>query len=400
MWAFIGYGTSVFGVIVSDHGYVMVDTGDHPGRAAQALEYIHERVQGTLQGIVLTHSHPDHRLSGSVFTSDAEGKVPVWGHCNFGSEQMAGAGLEPVLQKRTAMQFGMRIPDDAYVPNAMVPRFEPSEAGQPLMPTEHVPEGGMELEVDGTRMKLLTLPTETSDHVQVWLPDRKVLFCGDSAYGSFPNLYPLRGGPYRDVELWGKNVRALSELQPEALMCGHNLALRGAAEIQDFLLSYADALDYVYNATIEGMNNGKTADELAAEIQLPTHLREKPFLAELYGSVGWSVRAIFAHKVGWFDGNPTNIAPLSPLEEAQRMATLAGSAQSLLARAQEALTLGDERWAARLAQTVLQLEGAEDAIYDEARSVLADAYEQIAAQVLPITAKNYLQTAARDLRAQ
>ncbi|MBQ9022079.1 MAG: hypothetical protein IJ113_08760 [Eggerthellaceae bacterium] len=31
--AFIGFGTSVFGAIKSDHGYILVDTGDCPARA-------------------------------------------------------------------------------------------------------------------------------------------------------------------------------------------------------------------------------------------------------------------------------------------------------------------------------------------------------------------------------
>ena len=357
-------------------------------------------IQGPLQGIILTHSHFDHCLAGSVFLADAEGDVPVWGHYNFGAEQAAGAGLEQVLGKRTQMQFGMLIPDEDYTPNFLVPRFEACEAGAPLVPTQTVPEGGMELEVDGVRVQLLTLPTETPDHVQVWLPEERILFCGDSAYGSFPNLYPLRGGPYRDVEAWGKNVRALANLKPAALMCGHILALVGEEEITDFLGAYADALDYVYTATIEGMNAGKTADELASEIRLPEELASKPYLSGFYGNVGWSVRAIFSNKVGWFDGNPANIVPLSPLEEAQHMAALAGGVDTLLAQAQDALEAGDERWAVRLAQLVLRLEESGDASTEaviSARQALASAYERMADKVLPITAKNYLQTAAMEL---
>ena len=110
------------------------------------------------------------------------------------------------------------------------------------MPTDFIPTGGTEMTIDGVRIQLLTLPTETPDHMQVWLPDAGVLFCGDSAYGSFPNLYPLRGGPYRDVALWAENVAKLAELQPAAVMCGHVIAPVGTDVVQEFLTDYAAAL--------------------------------------------------------------------------------------------------------------------------------------------------------------
>lgn len=395
VWAFVGFATSNFGVIATKNGYVLVDAGDNLTGAKAALERIRELAPGRLQAILLTHSHPDHRAGGEAFLEAAGGPVPVWGHHDFGAEQRAGKGLEQVLGRRFARQFGMNIPDADYTPNFMVPRLPGAAAGPLLMPTQRIPEGGMTLEIDGLSIECLTLPTETPDHVQYRLPEQKILFCGDSAYGSFPNLYPLRGGPYRDVERWAAGLRKLAALKPEALMCGHNIAMRGAEEIADFLGSYAEALEYVYTETLRGMDAGKTADELAAEIRLPERLREKPYLGEFYGGLSWAVRAIFANKVGWFDGDPLHIAPLTPLEEAERLATLAGGASALAAKAREALDSGDERWAAKLAHCALKLEPSAGA-----RAVLAEAYERIGRNILPIVGKNYLLSAARELRGE
>ena len=392
VWAFIGYSTSNFGVIATKNGFALVDAGDNLSGAKAVLERIGEQAPGRLQGIVLTHSHPDHRAGGDAFLEAAGGPVPVWGHHDFGAEQRAGKGLERVLGRRFARQFGLNIPDADYRPNFMVPRI-PGGAGKLLTPTESVPEGGVTLDIDGTTCECLTLPTETPDHAQLWLPEQKILFCGDSAYGSFPNLYPLRGGPSRDAARWAAGLRRLASLKPEALMCGHNLALKGVGEIAAFLDSYAEALEYVHAETLRGMDAGKTADELAAEIRLPDHLREKPYLGEYYGGVSWAVRAIFANKVGWFDGDPRHIAPLAPREEAERMAALAGGPDALLARAREALDSGDERWAARLADCASRLTPS-----PEARAILAGAYERIGDRILPIVGKNYLLSAARDLR--
>ena len=50
------------------------------------------------------------------------------------------------------------------------------------------------------------------------------------------------------------------------------------------------------------------------KVILPKHLEKHPFLQEFYGTVEWSVRAIFEHYMGWFSGEEesraTNAAAL------------------------------------------------------------------------------------------
>jgi uncharacterized sulfatase len=256
-----------------------------------------------------------------------------------------------------------------------------------------VPEGTTVIEVDGITLELSTTVSETADHVLVWMPEKKVLFCGDTAYGSFPNLYPLRGCMYRDVERWAASVRRLLEFDAQALLCGHVLALKGE-EVRAMLEPYAEALEFVYAETIRGLNDGVGVDELAASVRLPEHLRDKPFLGEFYGSAAWTVRSIFAAKAGWFDGNPTNIVPLLPREEAERMAALAGGEDRLLEQARLALAEEDFRWAAKLADCLIVL--AQNA---EAKLIKADALEGISRDILPITGINYLKSCAVELRA-
>ena len=122
-------------------------------------------------------------------------------------------------------------------------------------------------------------------------------------------------------------------------------------------------------------------------------MRGKPYLGEFYGAVPWAVREIFAAKIGWFDGNPTNLVPLAPLEEAERMAKLAGGKEQLARLAQTALQDEDYRWAALLADHLLQL--GETA---EGKRIKADALDGISRDILPISGKNYLQRSAIDLR--
>ena len=37
----------------------------------------------------------------------------------------------------------------------------------------------------------------TADHLVVWFPEAGVLLPGDNWYHAFPNLYAIRGTPYR-----------------------------------------------------------------------------------------------------------------------------------------------------------------------------------------------------------
>ena len=48
------------------------------------------------------------------------------------------------------------------------------------------------------------------------------------------------------------------------------------------------------------------------------------WLEEFYGTVAWSVRAIYADYAGWFDGNPTKLFPLPEKDRAIRVVELAG----------------------------------------------------------------------------
>lgn len=393
VYAFIGYGLSNIGVIASKNGYILIDAGSHPAVSMEALKEIRQLVADSLQAIILTHSHGDHRGGANAFLGDRQGKVPVYASFNFEAEQRAAKGLEKVTSQRTAKQFGQGIPDDMYIPNIIIPNFPGVKMGPLVTPNHFVEEGKTELTIDGVKLELYTLPSETPDHLAIWLPDKKVLFSGDAVYGSFQNVYPLRGGEYRDMEKWAATIHRLMEFKPDAIMFGHTDAIVGTDKIQSMLSSNAEAIEYVYSETIKGMNEGKTPDELAANIQLPMNLRQESYLGEYYGAISWAVREIYAAKLGWFDGNATNLVPLTPTEEAERMAGLAGGKEHILQAAKDALKKKDFRWAAKLADWMLLL-GEEK----EGRRIKADALEGISHNILPIAGKNYLIRTTIDLK--
>ena len=138
------------------------------------------------------------------------------------------------------------------------------------------------------------------------------------------------------------------QFEPEVLAPGHTKAIFGAGQIREVLTDYRDAIRHVVNETRDGMDAGKTIDELAASVKLPEHLAAKPHLREYYGRVDFAVRAYFVGTMGWFDGNPTSLGALAPDEEAKRFIELVGGEDAVLAAATKARADGDYQWALQL----------------------------------------------------
>ncbi|MGK0290914.1 MAG: alkyl sulfatase BDS1-like metallo-beta-lactamase superfamily hydrolase [bacterium] len=101
---------------------------------------------------------------------------------------------------------------------------------------------------------------------------------------------------------------------------------------------YRDAIQYVHDQSLRGINLGMTADELAEKIKLPPHLAKAPYLQPFYGKVSWSVRSMFVGNLGWFDGDSANLQPLSRQKRAKLFADLAGGKEQLLTYAQKLLS--------------------------------------------------------------
>ena len=150
----------------------------------------------------------------------------------------------------------------------------------------------------------------------------------------------------------------------------------------------------ILDQTLEGIKNGKTPDELVQEVKLSPDLARSPYLQEYYGSVAWTVRGIYADYVGWFDGNATNLFPLTPAERAAKMLDMAGGVDSVLARARKALDTSEFQWAAELTDYVLGV----DPKSALALQLKAIALTELGERQLNATARNYYLAHQHDRR--
>jgi alkyl sulfatase BDS1-like metallo-beta-lactamase superfamily hydrolase len=122
-------------------------------------------------------------------------------------------------------------------------------------------------------------------------------------------------------------------------------------------------------------------------------LADSPYLQEFYGTVAWSVRAIYTDYAGWFDGNPTNLFPLSEKDRAARIIELAGGRDQVLLRARRAAVNKDFQWAAELTDYVLATDGGNV----EAKRLKATALTELGERQTSAIARNYYLSAAQYL---
>lgn len=394
----VGHTVSTVSMIVGSDGVIIVDTGLDAVVARKILDEFRKITNKPIKAVIFTHGHGDHTGGAGVFVEKDEPEV--WARANFGSESrpLRLAGLS-IQQLRGARQGGFLLPPKLRINNGVAPAHLPHRTGNPFVSAEVEPTHTFEserrkLSVSGVEIVLLATPGETEDQLCVWLPRQKVLFSGDNFYKSFPNLYAIRGTPYRDVRQWGASLTRMLDLSPDALVGGHTRPILGKTEVKQVLTDFRDAVQFVHDKTVEGMNKGLTPDQLVEYVKLPQHLAEKDYLVEYYGNVQWSVRSVFNGYLGWFDGNPSNLCPLTPREEAVRIAKLAGGEGALLERAREALEANDHQWAAQLADYLIALNDETP----EAKRIKADALTKLAENCITATGRNYYLTVAQQLR--
>jgi alkyl sulfatase BDS1-like metallo-beta-lactamase superfamily hydrolase len=251
----------------------------------------------------------------------------------------------------------------------------------------------MTLTIAGVRLQLLYTPGETTDAISVWLPEKRVLMCGDDFFRAFPNISPIRGARLRSPEDWIASLQKMIALGPEHIVPSHTRPVLSGAAAREALLAYRDGIQSILDQTIQGMRQGERPDELVQHVKLPAQLAENPYLQEFYGGVEWTVRGIYADRVGWFDGNATNLFPIPPKDRAAKLVGLIGGPDQTLARSRDAIAAGDYKWAAELADYVL----ANDSANAGAKRIKAQALVELGERQINAIARNYYLTSATYL---
>jgi alkyl sulfatase BDS1-like metallo-beta-lactamase superfamily hydrolase len=369
-------------LITSDDGDLVINTGtDFQG--ARHRERFEQAIGRRLdvRAIVLTQDHGDHVGGWSTFT---------------------GPGVETIASERLLQTIEERRRIAPYLNKRMTARLfarrhaegEPAQADTPRLRWD-VPEpevtctvhDSLELEVGGRRYVLFAVPGgESLAGIAVWLPEERTAWIGNlmgALWGAPPHLSTIRGDRPRSAMLFVRSVQSVLDLEPELLLTGHDEPIRGADRIRREVSKVLDAVRYIHDATIEGMNAGKDLPTLMAEIALPPELQTDTGR----GPVRWYVRAVWEEYVGWFKAETlTELYAVPQRAIWPELVELAGGVDVLAARARAHVDAGEPVEAlhytdialgvdpghggareAKIAAMELLLERSNQEAYDEAR---------------------------------
>ena len=169
------------------------------------------------------------------------------------------------------------------------------------------------------------------------------------------------------------------------MLPSHGMPVSGNATITQKLTQYQNAILYVHDAVVAGMNTGADVFTLMNSIQLPPEL----YVGEAYGRVSWSIRGIYEGYAGWFDANPSSMYSESPQVALSELISLANGVDNVIQRAQEILlSSGDAVLALHLADAVL----AADANNTDAWTLRRDALVKLKGLSTNGIEKNWLQS--------
>ncbi len=390
----IGYGIANCIMIEGRDGMIIVDTMTTMEEAAEVLAEFRKITPKPIKAIIYTHFHPDHVFGAQIFA--AGGTPEIYAHETTENHvKRLFTEIGPIIGSRSMRMYGSFLPPGQML-NVGVGPFvgvKPDSKLGFIRPTKTFSDT-LEAEAAGIKFKLIHAPGETDDQIVVWLPEQETLIAADNFYWAFPNLYTIRGTTFRSLKHWYQSLDKMRDLKPQYLVPCHTRPIIGAEKIQEILTNYRDAIQYVHDQSIRGINAGMTPDELAENIKLPRHLAEAPYLQPFYGKVSWSVRSMFTGNLGWFDGDSADLQPLTRKEQAKLMAEIAGGEKELLRHAQELLDKKEYQAALQLTGHLIQL----DPENREAKDIRIKALSALGESEQNPNARNYYLTEALEIR--
>ncbi len=344
---------------------------------------------GPIRWIVLTQGHYDHVGGVDTFREPA---TQVVAHSSFGIWRDDNERLEAFRSRNAAFAWLEAI-------LAALDHAKRRSAGD--LPAQSRPEptttfaDTLHFICGGRAFDLFSTPGgETTDSIVVWLPQDRICLCGNvfgALFGHIPNLVTMRGDRYRDALQVAASIERVRQLEPECLLTGHFAPIRGRELIQRELVRLRDAVLFLHDETVKGMNKGRDVHTLMRTIELPPELD----VGQGYGKVAWNVRAIWENYAGWFHHRATTeLYAEPPAAACADLVELAG-AEALVTRARDHLEAGETLKALHLTEIVLSVENT----HVGARAVALGAHEALLAASVNFWETAWLRRQIDRLRA-
>jgi alkyl sulfatase BDS1-like metallo-beta-lactamase superfamily hydrolase len=399
-----GFDISNMTIVEGDHSLIIVDTLSTAETARAALElYYQHRPRKPVGTVIYTHNHSDHYGGIKGVTSEAEvasGNVQIIAPAGF-MDALVGDGISAgtAMSRRAQYQFGIFLPPgprgqvDTGLGKAIA--LGPITLIAPTSSIDKTMETRM---IDGVEITFKLAPgSEAPSEMLLHFPQFRVLDTAEDVTHTMHNLYTIRGSEVRDGNLWSRYINEALEAfgdKTEVVIAQHHWPVAGNARVVALLKVHRDLYKFINDQSLRLLNEGYTPSEIAETLRMPAGLQREWSARGYYGTLRHNAKAVYQKYLGWYDGNPADLDPLPPSENARKTVEYMGGADAVIARARADFAKGEYRWVASVMNQVVFADPSNRA----ARELGADALEQLGFQAEAGTWRNAYLVGAMELR--
>lgn len=400
-----GFDLANMTVVRGETGWIVFDVLLVKETAAAALELVNQQLgERPVTAVVYSHSHADHfgGIHGVVDEEDVRsGKVAIIAPRGFMDHAIAeNIYAGNAMTRRASYQYGRMLPisPSGQIDSAIGKATASGVVGL-LAPTRVIEDDYEELLVDGVRMVFHNTPgTEAPAEMNTWFPDFKAFWAAENITATIHNIYTLRGALVRDALQWSKSINeALYRFGGEAdvMLASHNWPRWGNSRIQEVMRAQRDAYANLNNQVLHLVNQGVTINEIHNEYRVPDSLAQQWSVRQYHGSEFHNARAVANRYLGYWDGNPATLAPLSPADSAPLYVEMMGGADAVLVKGRSLFEEGKYLHAMEIVNKLVYAEP--DNL--SAKNLLASVFEQLGYQYESASMRNSFLSAAQELRS-
>ena len=348
-----GYDMANATFIRTDNGWIVFDVLMCREDMAAAKALMEKHFGGLdIRAVLYSHSHIDHYggIFGLLSQEDAA-------DASLTLEEQLASGKTVILAPEGFLEHA--VSENVYAGSAMGRRaqyqygslLEIGETGRLAMGIglgQSVGSTGLlapsyeirtdeTLIIDGLEIQFqLTPGTEAPAEMNAFFPKYRALWLAENCTGTMHNLYTLRGAQVRDAAAWAAYILAAEQRfgdDTDVVFQSHNWPHWGNREIRTYMEDTAAVYQFIHDQTLHYINLGYTGEEISRMLVLPEKLNSVWYTRQYYGTLSHNIRAVYQKYMGWYDANPVNLNPLTPVDTAKKWVEYLGDTDRVLALA-------------------------------------------------------------------
>lgn len=386
--------------------WIILDTGSTEigmKRAIREVElYLKENIHDHIDSVIISHSHGDH-FGGLGAVTEYNPEVKIYVPRGFEAatgDEYVYAGK--VMRYRSGYQVGSGVEAGKYGRVSVGCGLSCVPAASSYAVPTHEITRDTTLVIDGIHVDFqIANETEAVANMQNYFHEYKALWVADNCIGTLHNIYTMRGAKIRDALIWSQilydtavKYADRSDVIFQGHGCPHWRTEENPQIVREVLLNHAAVYKNIHDQALSAAAKGVRYDELVKQIKIPEEIKKVWYLRPYYGTYETNIKAVYQKYLGFYDGNPINLNPLTKREFAEALVKYAGSVDKVLEHSRESYRSGEYQTVAEMTGYLLQI------VPDRAdvRELCADALEQLGYQAESSIWRNAYLQAVRELR--